>query len=228
MYTIAKYLFPLILLYALNQVRGEFSIILYELGTAVAFVYYLNLGTQNKTHLKAIAISIAALPLIQTLAFWELFNQDFGQWLIYIGACSTTAFYFLRFWKKSERWFILEILKFLAIIQFSVLYSIDSYELGRIAISILGFVYLSTRFFQHQNLSTMSRNVVSGLLIVGCIFFFIFGYLKSDMAEKEREYSMEAYNKVQEREQDINKQLYAMEHKIDSIQLELSKCQNGE
>lgn len=227
MQILAKYVLPLIILMILGNALGDVSNVLFQIGISAGFVYYLFLGTDNKHWLREISISIAPLPIIELLLQFGLLNEVVGMVMTYISAISTAVFYFLRFWNKSNRWTILELLKLLAIIQLGIAYSINMLEYGRISVAILGFVYLTTRTSQIENASNMARNLITGLLILISVFFLVFAHIKS--SEAERQASMAAYNhnEMQKSEQLMNEKMIHLEQRLTSLQNQLNECQAG-
>ncbi|MDW3211411.1 MAG: hypothetical protein R8N23_16190 [Reichenbachiella sp.] len=182
---------------------------------------------KNKQFLLASAISISLIPLCQLLDFlpWKNFN------LVFVGTIFTSilaaSFYFLRFWNKSNKWSILELLKTLAVLQFVIAHSIGALEYGRLSTLILGFIFLSTKSSQYEILSTMKRNLITGILTLICVFFIVLANIKASEAEKQTILANMNYTDAREQKESMNLRINELELKLDSIQKQLIKCQIG-
>ena len=101
------------------------------------------------------------------------------------------------------------------------------FEYGRLSVAILGFVYLTTKTSQIEHVSNMTRNLITGLLILVSVFFMVFANIQAREAEKQTWMAEENYKKIRESEQSMNEKLIQLEQRLDSAQNQLNECQTG-
>ncbi|MEP2025987.1 MAG: hypothetical protein ABJH98_02500 [Reichenbachiella sp.] len=199
--------------------------LVYHIFIAVGYVYYLQLGTSNSKLVYPIGVFFGTSSILIGLVLTELITWNGVDYIVFLCSIIGCLFYTYRYWKKTNKYDFLEVIKLLAVFQLTVIYCINWTNIPT-AQFILALVYFVARFNQIENIGNMTRNVVSGFLILVCVFFVVFATIKANEAEKQTMLMNMSNNLNKEKLKELSKQIDNLTKETATLKIDLRKCQS--
>lgn len=224
---ILKYILPIGIYFGVGSLLKEFTFLPKEMILPLFIVYYLYLDNTDTRYLHVIASGLSAIAFSSALLDIGYFlDIDYTiDWLILPLAILTSWAYVLRFLKKESKWTLLEIIKVLGVIGYCAAnyYWITFFpgakyewiDLSVISSECLGLIFLFTRF--SQTFTMKVRNIATGVMIMTCIFLWIFSQIQLEYAVKERRKAIQIYSDCDSKISDLEADLLLCKAESDSL-----------